>query len=78
MGHINTTLRQWGNSIGVRIPREALISCNLQLNDEMEIVTFNGGFTLRKKAMKSFSDIAKPLVSTKGWKFDRDEANERR
>jgi antitoxin component of MazEF toxin-antitoxin module len=75
---MHTTLRQWGNSVGVRIPKEALHNCNLQLNDELEIITFNGGFTLQKKPRKTFSDIAKPLVSTKGWKFDRDEANERR
>ena len=73
-----TTLRQWGNSVGVRIPKEALNSCNLQLNDELEIVTFNGGLTLQKKSKRTFSDIAKPLLSTKGWKFDREEANERR
>jgi len=75
---MNTTLRQWGNSIGVRIPREALRSSNLRLNDDLEIITFNGGFTLQKKARKTFSDIAKPLVNTKGWKFDREKANERR
>ena len=75
---MHTTLRQWGNSVGVRIPRETLNSCNLKLNDELEIITFNGGLTLQKKAKKTFRDIAKPLVSTKGWKFDREDANERR
>ena len=75
---MHTTLRQWGNSVGVRIPKETLNSCNLKLNDELEIIVFNGGFTLQKKARKTFSDIAMPLVSTKDWKFDRDEANERR
>ena len=74
---MNTTLKQWGNSVGVRIPKEAMIICNLQLNDELEIITFNGGFTLQKKEKKIFSDIAKPLVGTKGWKFDREKANER-
>jgi len=75
---MNTTLRQWGNSVGVRIPKEALMSSNLRLNDELEIVAFDGGFTLQKKAGKSFRSIAKPFVSTKGWKFDREEANVRR
>ena len=75
---MNTTLRQWGNSIGARIPKEALNSCNLRLNDELEIITFNGGLTLQKKAKKTFSDIARPLINTKGWKFDREQANERR
>jgi len=75
---MNTTLRQWGNSVGVRIPKEALYSSNLQLNDELEIIMFNGGLTLQKKPCKKFSDIAKPLLSTKGWKFNREEANARR
>ena len=75
---MQTTLKQWGNSIGLRIPKEAIESSNLQLNDELEIFTFNGGITLQKKPKKTFSDITKPLISTKNWKFDRDEANERR
>ena len=74
---MNTTLRQWGNSVGVRIPREALNNSNLQLNDELEINSFNGGLILKKKSKKTFSEIAKPLLSTKDWKFDREEANER-
>ena len=72
------TVKQWGNSVGVRIPKEALEKSNLRLNDELEIVTFNGGITFQKKSQKKFSDIAKPLINTKGWKFDREEANERR
>jgi antitoxin component of MazEF toxin-antitoxin module len=75
---MNATLRQWGNSVGVRIPKEALYNSNLQLNDELEIIAFNGGLTLQKKPRKAFSDIAKPLISTKNWKFNREEANERR
>ena len=72
------TLKQWGNSVGVRIPKEALENSNLCLNDDLEIFTFDGGITLQKKSKKKFGDIAKSLVNTKGWKFDREEANERR
>ena len=75
---MNTTLRQWGNSAGVRIPKEALESSNLRLDDDLEIITFSGGITLQKKTIKKFSDIAKSLLDTNGWKFDREEANERR
>jgi len=74
---MNTSIRQWGNSVGVRIPKEALNSSKLRLDDDLEIIAFNGGLTLRKVSKKTFSDIAKPLVSTKGWKFDREQANER-
>ena len=31
----------------------------------------------KEENKKTFRDIAKPLVNTKGWKFDREEANER-
>ena len=75
---MNATLKQWGNSVGFRIRKEALEKSNLRLNDNLEIITFNGGITLQKKSQKTFSDIAKPLIDTKGWKFNRDEANERR
>jgi len=74
---MKATLKQWGNSIGVRIPKEIIENSNLRLNDDLEIHAFNGGITLQKKSKKSFSDIAQPLVSTKDWKFDREEANER-
>ena len=74
---MNTTLKQWGNSVGIRIPKEAMENSNLRLNDDLEIVTFNGGLTLRKKSQKTFRDIARPLINTKDWKFDREEANER-
>ena len=74
---MNASLRQWGNSVGVRIPKEAMENSNLRLNDDLEIVTFSGGLTLQKKSKKTFRDIARPLINTKDWKFDREEANER-
>jgi len=75
---MNSTLRKWGNSVGVRIPKEIMEKSNLSLNDEVVIISFNGGITLQAKQKKSFSDIAKPVIATQGWKFDREQANERR
>lgn len=75
---MQTTVRQWGNSAGIRVSKQALEESNLKMNDDLEIITFDGGITFQKKTKKSFRDIAKPLISTKYWKFDRDEANERR
>jgi len=74
---MRVTLKKWGNSVGIRIPKEALENSNLRLNDDLEIIAFNGGVTLQKKSKKTFSEIAKPLLNTKNWKFDREEANER-
>ena len=75
---MKTTLRQWGNSAGIRIPKEALELSSLRLNDDLEIFAFKGGITIQKKGKKTFRDIAKPLINTKGFKFDMEEANERR
>jgi len=75
---MEATLEQWGNSVGIQIPKEAMEVSNLRLNDSLEILAFNGGITLQKKSKRTFSDIAKPLINTKGWKSDREEANERR
>jgi len=74
---MKATLKQWEDSIGFSLPKEALKSSNLQLNDELEIIPFNGGITLQKKAKKTFCDIATPLINTKGWKFNREETSER-
>ena len=73
-----TAVRQWGNSTGIRLTREVLKQSRIQVNDVLEVVAVsNGIITLQKKGQKKFSDIAKPLVDTRGWKFDREEANER-
>ena len=73
-----TTVRKWGNSAGIRIPKHLLSSSSLNVDDELEVEFFEGGITLRKREVKSFRDIAKPLVSTKDWVFDREAMNERR
>jgi antitoxin component of MazEF toxin-antitoxin module len=73
-----TAVRQWGNSAGVRIPKEILEQSKIQIDDVLEVTaSFNGSITLQKQGRKNFSDIAKPLVDTRGWKFNREEANER-
>jgi len=71
------TLKKWGNSTGIRIPKEVMEISNIKLNDELEVFAFNGGLTLQVTGKKKFSDIAASLIDTKDWKFDREEANER-
>ena len=58
---MDTRLRRWGNSIGVRVPKEALVSSNLQLNDVLEVTVVQGGILLKKKTNKTFSDIPMPF-----------------
>jgi antitoxin component of MazEF toxin-antitoxin module len=74
---MTTAIRQWGNSFGVRIPRKVLEEANLKLDDDLEITTVKGGIFLQNPKRKTFSDIAEPLIDTKGWKFCREEANAR-
>ena len=74
----STAVRKWGNSAGVRISKEVLDQSKIQIDDILEITSaVNGTIVLQKKGRKKFSDIVEPLVDTRGWKFDRDEANER-
>ena len=74
---MTTTVRKWGNSAGVRIPKHVLESSNINIDDSLDVESFEGMIILKKKAAKSFHDIAKPLISTRGWRFDREVANER-
>ena len=73
-----TTVKQWGNSAGVRIPKDVLDQSKIQLDDVLEVVTaFNGVIPWQKCDRKKFSDYDGPLVDTTDFVFNREEANER-
>ena len=72
---MTTTVRKWGNSAGVRIPKHVLESSSISIDDSLDAESFEGVIILKKKEAKSFHDIAKPLISTHGWRFDREIAN---
>ena len=72
-----TSLRQWGNSIAARIPKEAIEQSKIKKDDVLDVVASNGIIVLRKKRQKKFSDFAEPLFDTVNIKFDREEANAR-
>lgn len=42
------TIRKWGNSLGIRIPRSALVAARLRENDNVEIIASQDTITLRK------------------------------
>jgi len=73
---MSTKVVPWGNSAGVVIPKKILKESGLQFNDELDVTAVEDGFYLKKKPKKDYGEIFKPFISTKGWKFDRDEANE--
>ena len=42
------TVKKWGNSLGVRIPKSVVDSLNLRINDELEISADLNSLTLKK------------------------------
>ena len=74
---ITTSLKQWGNSMAVRIPKEVVERSRILPDDVLEVIVSNGIITLQKQGKKKYSDIVKPIIDTTGWKFDREEANAR-
>jgi len=73
---------KWGNSLAVRLPRAVVEALQLKAGDEIEITV--GGvrhFRIardrsRERALASLRKFRGRLPA--GFKFDRDEANERR
>ena len=45
---IQTQIRTWGNSQGIRIPKEILKSAGIALNEILNISVSNGAITLEK------------------------------
>ena len=73
-----TTIGSWGNSAGVRIPKEFMDALRFSINDEVEMTVMDGGILIKPEPKKSFADVIKPCLTLPAdWKFDREEANER-
>jgi antitoxin MazE len=72
---------KWGNSLAVRLPVAVVKALDLKDGDEIEI-TITGTRHLevardrsREEALESIRQLARPFPP--GFKFDREEANER-
>jgi antitoxin MazE len=72
---------KWGNSLAIRLPKEVVDMLNLKEGDDIEIIVA-GTRRLdverdksRAEAIEEIKRLAKPLPP--GFKFNRDEANER-
>ena len=73
---------KWGNSLAVRLPKEVVDILKLKEGDEIEI-TIAGSRRLEVGRDKSVEEALKKLRKYRGmlpagFKFDRDEAHERR
>lgn len=72
---------KWGNSLAVRLPSALVEALKLKAGDEIDIrVVGERAFDVeldgsRRRAVEQIARLRKPLP--KGWKFNRDEANER-
>ena len=68
---------EWGNSLGIRIPKDVVEALDLKKGDEIE-VRLAGTRVLevarddrRARAIDRMRQLARPLPP--GWKFSRDE-----
>jgi antitoxin MazE len=72
---------KWGNSLAVRLPKELVEAAGLRDGDDLEVLSMtDGAFKLRRKltreeAWKRLQETRIPVPP--GFKFDRNEANER-
>lgn len=72
-------ISKWGNSIGVRIPKDVARALGLNVGDEVKLTPGGPGVLevskVREDSIARIRAMAKPLPP--GWKFDREEANAR-
>jgi len=72
---------KWGNSLAVRLPKAVVEALKLKEGDEIEIVVAGAQrFEIardkrREEALARLRALKRPLP--KGFKFDRNEANDR-
>jgi antitoxin MazE len=72
---------RWGNSLAIRLPATVVEALSLKEGDDIEVhVAGERTFDIardqsRLRALDRIRSLRKPLPP--GWRFDRDEANER-
>lgn len=72
---------KWANSLAVRLPKKLVDELSLKPGDELDIVSAAGRRLelekddRRERALRAIDALRWPLPD--GYRFDRDEANER-
>lgn len=80
-GPVPMQVSKWGNSLAVRLPRAVVKALHLKEGDKIEIVVSGRRrFAIardrsREQALSRLKALKRPLP--KGFRFDRDGANER-
>ncbi len=74
---------KWGNSLGVRLPKEIVLELGLQEGDEINLSVVPDLQTFVISRLESPEDLLAQLQAQrrrapKGFRFDRDDANARR
>ncbi len=72
---------KWGDSLAVRLPKKLVVELKLKAGDELVVVEASK----RQISVEKVDQRAQFIenmerfrwASSEGWKFDRDEANER-
>lgn len=58
-----TRLTTWGNGVGVRIPRELMVSQGLEVGQEVELVPAPGGVMIRTSIPRfNLADLAAQMI----------------
>ena len=58
---IQTNIRRWGNSQGIRLPKEILAQMDLQENDTVGINVYDGKMTVEKVNKPKYLNLAERL-----------------
>jgi antitoxin MazE len=78
----NVQVSKWGNSLGVRLPKALVDQLDLKEGDELNVVAARNDTieveTTRQRRQRALDRMAqRNWTRPPGYKFDRDEANER-
>lgn len=71
---MSAKIQKWGNSLGVRIPKNIIDTIELEENSEVEIETKDGAIIIfPKKKKQSLSSLLSQITKSNLHKVDEDE-----
>ena len=73
-------VEKWGNALAVKLPADVVEALNIKAGDDLTFRVESGKLTLetklsREDVIRRLQALRRPMPE--GFKFDRDEANER-
>lgn len=58
---LQTNIRKWGNSQGIRLPKEVMTQMDLKENDAVGINVYNGKMTIKKVNQPKYNNLQERL-----------------